>query len=73
VRIKVKVKPGASENEVKKIDEYLYEVRTTTIPEKGKANEKVIELLSDFFDVPKSKIKIIKGQASREKEVEVVE
>jgi len=73
VRIKVKVKPGASENEVKKIDEYLYEVRTTTIPEKGKANEKVVELLSDFFDVPKSKIKIIKGQASREKEVEVVE
>ncbi|EEP60739.1 DUF167 domain-containing protein [Sulfurihydrogenibium yellowstonense] len=73
MRIKVKVKPGASENEVKKIDEYLYEVRTTTIPEKGKANEKVIELLSDFFDVPKSKIKIIKGQASREKEVEVVE
>ncbi len=73
MRIKVKVKPGASKNEVKKIDEYLYEVRTTTIPEKGKANEKVIELLSDFFDVPKSKIKIIKGQASREKEVEVVE
>jgi uncharacterized protein (TIGR00251 family) len=73
VRIKVKVKPGASKNEVKKIDENLYEVKTTTIPEKGKANEKVIELLSDFFDVPKSKIKIVKGQASREKEVEVGE
>jgi hypothetical protein len=73
VRIKVKVKPGASKNEVKKIDENLYEVRTTVIPEKGKVNEKVIELLSDFFDVPKGKIKIIKGQVSREKEVEVVE
>ena len=73
MRIKVKVKPGASENEVKKIDENLYEVRTTTIPEKGKANEKVVELLSDFFDVPKSKIKIVKGQTSREKEVEVGE
>jgi hypothetical protein len=73
VRIKVKVKPGASKNEVKKIDEHLYEVRTTTIPEKGKANKRAIELLSDFFDVPKSKIKIIKGQTSREKEVEVGE
>ena len=71
MRIKVKVKPGASKNEVKKIDENLYEVRTTTIPEKGKANEKVIELLADFFDVPKSRIKIVKGQTSREKEVEV--
>jgi len=38
-----------------------------------KANEKVIELLSDFFDVPKNKIKIVKGQTSREKEVEVGE
>ena len=73
MRIKVKVKPGASKNEVKKIDENLYEVRTTTVPEKGKANEKVVELLSDFFDVPKSKIKIVKGQTNREKEVEVGE
>ena len=69
----VKVKPGASKNEVKKIDEDLYEVRTTAIPEKGEANKKVIELLADFFDVPKSKIKIVRGQTSREKEVEVGE
>lgn len=69
--IKVKVKPGASKNEVKKIDENIYEVRTTVIPEKGKANEKVIELLAKFFDVPKSKIEIIRGQTSREKEVKI--
>jgi len=73
MRIMVKVKPGASKNEVKKIDEDLYEVRTTAIPEKGEANKKVIELLADFFDVPKSKIKIVRGQTSREKEVEVGE
>lgn len=71
MKIKIKVKPGSSKNEVKKIEENFYEVRTTTIPEKGKANEKVIELLSDFFDIPKSKIRIVKGQTSREKEVEV--
>lgn len=69
--IKVKVKPGASKNEVKKIDENIYEVRTTVIPEKGKANEKVIELLAKFFDVPKSKVEIIRGQTSREKEVKI--
>lgn len=71
MRIKVKVKPGASKNEVKKVEENLYEVRTTVIPERGKANEKVIELLADFFDVPKSRIEILRGQTSREKEVEV--
>lgn len=71
MRIKVKVKPGASRNEVKKIDETTYEVKVTVAPEKGKANEKVIELLSEFLDLPKSKIKIIKGQSGREKEIEI--
>lgn len=71
MRIKVKVKPGASRNEVKKIDQYTYEVKVTAVPEKGKANEKVIELLSDYLDVPKSKIKIVKGLSTREKEVEI--
>ena len=71
MRIKVKVKPGASKNEVKKIEENFYEVRCTTIPEKGKANEKVIELLSEFLDIPKSNIKIIRGLSSREKEIEI--
>lgn len=69
MRIKVKVKPGASKNEVKKIDDNFYEIRTTTIPEKGKANEKVIELLADFLDIPKTKIEIVKGLTSKEKEV----
>ncbi|MCX7761188.1 MAG: DUF167 domain-containing protein [Hydrogenothermaceae bacterium] len=71
MKIKVKVKPASSKNEVKKIDENFFEIKTTVIPEKGKANEKVIELLSEFFDVPKSKIKIIRGETSKEKEVEI--
>ncbi|MFN3977178.1 MAG: DUF167 domain-containing protein [Sulfurihydrogenibium azorense] len=71
MRIKVKVKPGSSKNEVKKIEENFYEVRCTTIPEKGKANDKVIELLSEFLDIPKSRIKIIKGHSSREKEIKI--
>ncbi len=71
MRIKVKVKPGSSKNEVKKVDENFYEVRCTTIPEKGKANEKVIELLSEHLNIAKSKIRIVRGQSSREKEVEI--
>ena len=71
MRIKLKVKPGASRNEIKKIDENFYEIRVTAIAEKGKANEKVIELLSDFLKIPKSKIKIVKGQTSKDKEVNI--
>jgi len=71
LRIKVKVKPGASKNEVKKIEENFFEVKVTAVAEKGKANEKVIELLSDFLKVPKSKVKIVRGLTSRDKEVEI--
>ncbi|MGC9006720.1 MAG: DUF167 domain-containing protein [Sulfurihydrogenibium sp.] len=71
MRIKVKVKPGASKNEVKKIEENFFEVKVTAVAEKGKANEKVIELLSDFLKVPKSKVKIVRGLTSRDKEVEI--
>jgi uncharacterized protein (TIGR00251 family) len=71
LRIKIKVKPGASKNEVKKIEENFFEVKVTAVAEKGKANEKVIELLSDFLKVPKSKVKIVRGHTSRDKEVEI--
>lgn len=69
--IKVKVKPGASRNEVRKLDKGIYEVRTTAVAEKGRANEKLVELLSDFFNVPKSKIEIIKGHTNRDKQVKI--
>jgi uncharacterized protein len=45
-RIKVKVKPNSRSNEVKELDKDYYEVKVSVPPEKGKANKKVIELLS---------------------------
>jgi len=67
VIIKVKVKPNAKKNEIKKIGEDYFEVKTTAIPEKGKANQMVIELLADYFNIPKTKITLLKGGKSREK------
>ncbi len=69
--IKVKVKPNAKKNEIKQIEENFYEVRVTVVPEKGKANKKVVELLSKHFDVPKSRIKLVRGETSREKLFEI--
>ena len=67
---KIRVIPRAKQNKVVECDGVL-RVYTTTAPEKGRANGAVIELLSEYFDVPKSKIKILKGLASREKLVAV--
>ena len=66
----VRVTPHAKQNKVVDVDGVL-RVYTTVAPENGRANNAVIELLSDYFDVPKSKINIIKGLTGRDKVVTI--
>ena len=42
-------------------------------PEKGEANKEIIKKLAKYFDVTKSNVKIISGQKSRKKLVEVIQ
>ena len=71
MKIRVKVKPNAKKDEVKQIENDYFEIRVTVVPEKGKANKRVIELLSKYLKVPKSRIKLIRGETSKEKLFEV--
>lgn len=41
-------------------------------PEKGKANKELIKKISKYFDVPKSNVRIVSGEKSRKKLVEVI-
>jgi len=45
--------------------------RTTAVPEKGKANKKVIEIISKYLKIPKSRIRILKGETSKEKLIKI--
>ncbi len=45
----------------------------TAKPEKGEANKEIIKKLSKYFDVSKSKVKIIAGEKSRKKLVKVIQ
>ncbi|MBZ0203548.1 MAG: DUF167 domain-containing protein [Ignavibacteria bacterium] len=67
MKIKVKVKPNSRENSIIEIEKNYYEVRVSVPPEKGKANEKVIELISKHLKIPKSHIDLISGAASKDK------
>ena len=67
---KVRVTPHAKQNKVVQ-DGDILRVYTTTAPEKGRANGAVVELLSKYFDIPKSRIKILKGLTGRDKVVTV--
>ena len=67
----VRVTPHAKQNKVVESDGVL-RVYTTVAPENGRANSAVIELLSEYFGVAKSQIKIVRGVAARDKVVEIV-
>jgi uncharacterized protein len=56
---------------VKKISAGEYAVSVNAPAREGKANEAVIELLARHFSVPKSSIRIIRGQTTRRKLIEI--
>lgn len=49
----------------------MLKVLVTAAPEKGKANEALIKLLSEYFDIPKGVISIIRGETERNKLIEI--
>lgn len=69
----MKVQPKAKKVGVEKIGEGTYKVRVHAAPDKGAANKEVIISLADYFDVPPSTIKIVRGQTSRDKVILIEE
>jgi uncharacterized protein len=71
MKISVRVKPNAKKNYVEQVEENSFRVHVTAPPVEGKANEKVIELLAEHFDVPKRCIVLLKGEKGRDKVFEI--
>lgn len=71
MRIVVKVKVNARQNLVEKIDDGDYLVHTTAIPVDNRANQMVIELLSEYFGIAKSRMRIIRGATTKEKVIDI--
>lgn len=69
--INVRVIPRAKFNRVEVQPDGLVRVHTTTAPTDGKATMDVIKMLAQHYDVPKSSIKLIRGQTSRDKVFEI--
>lgn len=67
----IKVIPNARKNSVtEEADRLKVHVNAPAVD--GKANEAVIDILAKHFGVRKSAVRILKGQLSREKLVEIV-
>ena len=69
--IRVRVTPNARRPNITQMGEGVFEVRVDARAEGGKANKRLVEILSEHFGVPKSKISIVRGAKSRDKTVEV--
>ena len=65
--ISVKVKPQAREDRIEKIGENNFAIWVKAKAIEGKANQAVIKILSEYFDKPRSRITILKGEKSRNK------
>ena len=68
--MKVKVIANSSRQEVKETDGIL-KVHLKAVPMKGKANEELIEVLAEHFNVRKGRVNILKGHKSNIKEIEI--
>ena len=71
MKISVKVKARAKEDRVLKVVEGEYKVWVKTAPEKGRANEAVIAVLSEYFNIPKGRFSIVTGQTSSQKMISI--
>ena len=67
--IKVKVSAGAKTEKIEEIEPGVFKVRVSEPPEKGKANDRVLELVAEYFKVSKSKVFLVSGNTYREKTI----
>ncbi len=68
----VTVTPKSSKNEVVSFINNTLKVKVTAAPEKGRANNAVIELLADYFAIKKSQITLCSGATSRNKRFQII-
>ncbi|MGD0037251.1 MAG: DUF167 domain-containing protein [Bacteroidota bacterium] len=71
MKFKIIVKPNAKRNEVTKTVEGTLVVRVAVPPIEGRANEKVIEVLSEYLNKPKRSISIVSGFKGKNKIIEI--
>ena len=71
MRLSVRVIPRASREEIIEESKTSWKVYVHESPERGKANRRLLVLIAERLDVPKSKIRIIRGETSKSKIIEV--
>ena len=72
-RVEIKVKPNARESSLVQQEDGSWLARLKSAPVDGRANEELIGLVAKAFSVPRARVRIRTGAASRMKRVEIVD
>lgn len=72
VNLRLRVVPGASRPGIVGRHGDAWKVRVAAAPERGKANDAVLDLLAEALDVPRRDLELTNGRASRDKVVTLV-
>lgn len=69
--IRVVVQPNAKKNEVIGLhgEEERLKIKLKALPLEGKANKELIKFLSEILHISKSRIELIRGETSKQKDL----
>jgi uncharacterized protein len=70
-RLRLRVVPGARRSALVGRHGDAWKVRVTAPPERGAANEAVLELLAEALGVSANEVRLVSGHGSRDKIVEL--
>ncbi len=71
VDIPLRVKPRSSRQAILGFNDGVLQVALTSPPEGGKANKELIRLLGKSLGIAPSRLKLVSGEKSRNKRVEI--
>ncbi len=71
VRFEVSVQPRSSRNQVVGEQNEALKIKLTAPPVEGEANAALVDFLSNYLKIPRKDIKLVKGETSRHKIVEI--
>jgi uncharacterized protein YggU (UPF0235/DUF167 family) len=70
-RLRLRVSPGAGRSAVVGRHGAAWKVRVAAAPERGKANDAVVELLAATLALPRPSVRLVSGLGTRDKIVEL--
>ena len=70
-RLRLRVSPGAPRSSVVGRHGDAWKVRVAAAPERGRANDELVSLLSERLHLPRPDVRVFSGLAARDKVVEL--